>query len=83
MRMIVTGVAASIGGYMGLCLGASILTLFELFELVLDYCAQCHHKKKPTRAAEVTTGTDNPDPDKTTNDEMKPRDRPKFADFTN
>ena len=32
--------SAEIGGYMGLCLGASILTVFELWELLLDYCTR-------------------------------------------
>ena len=32
--------SAEIGGYMGLCLGASILTVFELAELFWDYCSR-------------------------------------------
>ena len=39
-------VPAEIGGYMGLCLGASILTWFELGELVWDYCAKAPSRKQ-------------------------------------
>ena len=42
---------------MGLCLGASILTVFELCELFWDYCARCcdseDKKKKSTKVSDI------------------------------
>ena len=52
-------VSAEIGGYMGLCLGASILTICELVEFIFDYCAKWRHagrNKSMTKVNDVELG---------------------------
>ena len=57
--MGVSCVSAEIGGYMGLCLGASILTVCEFFEFIFDYCAKRrnnHRSRNMTKVTDVELG---------------------------
>ena len=66
---------------MGLCLGASLLTVFELLELFWDYCAQGHQKRACLKNKIGNTKNDGKNTEAWKTEERKPGDYPQFQDY--